>query len=99
MDIGVGIRNYIMEFLDNETVFTLRDEIFRQVHKYIPNNNISRIEVKTKDDDARIGRNSLLVVLGFGKFSDDPDDDISEIALKFGANVVDQNKLVTEMFY
>lgn len=97
VDMGVGIRNYVMEFLDSETISNLKEEIFRQVHKYIPNNNISRLELKTNEDDKRIERNSLLLVLGFGKFGDD--DDITEIALKFGTNSIDKNKLVTEMFY
>ena len=43
--MGVGIRNYLMEFGDPITIGEIRSRIESQIEKYVPNNVISSIEV------------------------------------------------------
>lgn len=94
--MGVGLRNYIFEFDDSETLITIEEEINKQVNEFIPNDVISSIKVYNSEMERRIGNKALLVVIGFGKKMK---DDIKEVALKFGVSDENRKKLISTILY
>lgn len=60
VDMGVGIRKYLMEFQDRATINEMRKEIDSQIDKYLPNDIISNIEVKI---NPRQGETGMVYIL------------------------------------
>ena len=48
---GVGLRTYLFEPLSNSTSFRLRDEIEKQISRYLSYINVSNIEVVDSEGD------------------------------------------------
>jgi hypothetical protein len=79
---GVGIATYLGELADDTTLTDIRNDIFTQVYKYLPNNVISDISVKileSKDD----GKKFLAFFVKLGTVVDDK----TSFALTFGQNI------------
>jgi hypothetical protein len=90
---GVGIATYLGELADDTTLTDIRNDIFTQVYKYLPNNVISDISVKileSKDD----GKKFLAF---FVKLSTTVDDKTS-FALTFGKNVT-SGGIVSDFYF
>ncbi|BDH16483.1 MAG: hypothetical protein [Bacteriophage sp.] len=61
LGMGVGIRNYLFELADGETISTLVSEITSQQQTYLPTNLIKRVEVIRTDRPTE--RNNIFIFI------------------------------------
>ena len=59
--MGIGIENYKFEFLDNQTIANLTANAREQIDTYIPNNNITKMQIEKANLNDKNGINTLLV--------------------------------------
>jgi hypothetical protein len=81
VEAGVGIGTYLQEPADDITVSNLKDRIARQVEKYLPNREISSVDVQqgvNKED----GKNFMAIFFKLGIAVENKDS----FALTFGLN-------------
>jgi hypothetical protein len=64
-DMGVGIEQYLFEFLDGVTIQQLTQRLRDQIDTYIPNNDINGIEIQPiKGPDGKTNTLGMIFTLG-----------------------------------
>lgn len=66
MERGIGIQDYSFEILDDSTILNLRQSIYSQITKYIPNNLVVDVIVE-KLSSSHSKENTLGVMFKFNK--------------------------------
>lgn len=94
IDMGVGIRNYLFEFLDDETLQYLNQAVNEQQRKYLPSELIKRIEfnVNGNNDD----RNKLYIFVYVN--NDDQQYSSNYFAIGIGTDASKSSELVSQIY-
>jgi len=95
-EIGVGIRNYLYSFKDNETLNLLKNIISQQIKLYIPNSNIFNIEIDSVTN--KFSNNKKTVVCYFFIYDRTVPNITSKIALSFSKPDSYNEKIISEIY-
>ena len=90
-DMGIGIKTYMYEFANGDTIATLKSEIDKQIQKYIPNPVPVVIDVEMANDPHR--QNAKIFVIAIKVNSEDRDGQTVAIIMRGGQG----NKVVSKI--
>lgn len=90
-DMGIGIKTYMYEFANGDTIATLKSEIDKQIQKYIPNPVPVVIDVEMANDPHR--QNAKIFVIAIKVNSEDRDGQTVAIIMRGGQG----NKIVSKI--
>lgn len=77
--IGVGVKTWSFEFLDDTTISGLRDRIKEQLDTYIPQNGINNVYVESVASNLPDNLNTIILGFSLGE----PIDDSEFFAIAF----------------
>lgn len=92
--MGIGIRNYLMEFKDNETLTGLNNIALEQIRRFIPSDlvrSVSFMENTSKD-----GYSSIICVVYINKTQEEFERDY--FALEFSSQVSIRSDTISKIY-
>ena len=69
-NLGINLRRYAFNPIDNETTFSIQNEIADKVEMWLPFVEIKNIEIKTSDNDITTAINTLSINVIFNIIQD-----------------------------
>jgi len=93
---GVGIRNYLFNFRDDETLNSIRSSIDNQISKFVPNSNIFNITVEKYTNN--FNSDSKGVICYFDLYDKKNRSDLpTKIGLSFSKPDMYTEKIISEI--
>jgi phage baseplate assembly protein W len=70
--LGINLRNFLFNQIDDETIFSIQNEILDKLEYWLPFVEVRDIEVKTTDEDSTVNSNTIVLNIIFN-IKQDPD--------------------------
>lgn len=94
IEMGVGIKDYLFDFLDETTLSQLTQEVNYQQQKFIPTNLIKRFEFYKNDLDAG-GRNKLYIFVHLNNYTNYA---VEYFAIDITVNSTNKTKVISNIY-